>query len=216
MSLTIFGHRKLEADGVGAPEGVVSEGDQKGELDVEILGHAPPKNVPVHGPGFRDLSKDEQAQIRRLHHNLGHPSPLKLANFLKERHSDSALVQGALDFQCDSCAETKSGPDVSRPATIHENLGFNQVVGMDTATWTSQAGKRFQFSHVIDEGTLFHVGAPVISADAESQMRIFERHWMLWAGPPQTIYVDPGTEYTAGAWQDRMQEFGCSCQGECK
>ena len=207
VSLTIFGHRKSETDDVGAPDGVVSDEEQKGELDVGILGHAPPKNVPVHGPGFRDLSKDEQAQIRRLHHNLGHPSPLKLANFLKERHSDSALVQGALDFQCDSCAETKSGPDVSRPATIHENLGFNQVVGMDTATWTSQAGKRFQFSHIIDEGTLFHVGAPVISADAESQVRIFERHWMLWAGPPQTIYVDPGTEYTAGTWQDRMQSL---------
>ena len=213
VSLTIFGSRN--------PEGIVESGvprsvDPKTEgasgeigedVDVGIQGHVPPKNVPRHGPGFRDLSSDEQAQLRRLHHNLGHPNPLKFARFLKERHSDSSLVRGALDFQCDSCAETKAGPDATRPATIHENLGFNQVVGMDTATWTSSAGKRFQFSHVIDEGTLFHVGAPVVSADAASQMRVFERHWMLWAGAPPTIYVDPGTEYIAGSWQDRMQSL---------
>ena len=33
----------------------------------------------------------------------------------------------------------------------------------------------------------------------------FEKCWMLWAGTPQVVYVDPGTEYTAEAWQDRMQ-----------
>ena len=75
--------------------------------------------------------------------------------------------------QCDSCAETKAGPDSTRPGTIHENLGFNQVIGMDTAVWTNSVGKNFQFSHIIDEGTLFHVGSHVVSADTDSQIRVF-------------------------------------------
>lgn len=130
-----------------------------------------------------------EASSFRLHHNLGHPLPNNFANFLKKRHADPSLAQGALDFQCDSCAESSKGFDSSRPGVIHENLGFNQVAGMDTATWTSQAGKQFHFTHIIDEGTLFHVGAPVDSGDAESQIKIFERIWLLWAGPPQSIYL---------------------------
>jgi hypothetical protein len=173
--------------------------------DVVVVSKDPPKNVPVHGPGYMLLNGDEKAQIRRLHHNLGHPHPQKFAWFLKERHAEPHLVQGALDYQCDSCAETKAGPDSTRPGTIHENLGFNQVIGMDTAVWTNSVGKNFQFSHIIDEGTLFHVGSHVVSADTDSQIRVFEKCWMLWAGTPQVVYVDPGTEYTAEAWQDRMQ-----------
>jgi hypothetical protein len=148
-----------------------------------------------------------EASSFRLHHNLGHPLPNKFANFLKERHADPSLAQGALDFQCDSCAESSKGFDSSRPGVIHENLGFNQVAGMDTATWASQAGKQFHFTHIIDEGTLFHVAAPVDSWDAESQIKIFEHIWLLWAGPPQTIYLDPSTENTSEVWKDKMQSL---------
>ena len=204
MSLTIFGSfpksGELETMGSDKEAGTGDDGE-----DVVVVSKDPPKNVPVHGPGYMLLNGDEKAQIRRLHHNLGHPHPQKFAWFLKERHAEPHLVQGALDYQCDSCAETKAGPDSTRPGTIHENLGFNQVIGMDTAVWTNSVGKNFQFSHIIDEGTLFHVGSHVVSADTDSQIRVFEKCWMLWAGTPQVVYVDPGTEYTAEAWQDRMQ-----------
>ncbi|CAL1159010.1 unnamed protein product, partial [Cladocopium goreaui] len=204
MSLTIFGSfpksGELETMGSDKEAGTGDDGE-----DVVVVSKDPPKNVPVHGPGYMLLNGDEKAQIRRLHHNLGHPHPQKFAWFLKERHAEPHLVQGALDYQCDSCAETKAGPDPTRPGTIHENLGFNQVIGMDTAVWTNSVGKNFQFSHIIDEGTLFHVGSHVVSADTDSQIRVFEKCWMLWAGTPQVVYVDHGTEYTAEAWQDRMQ-----------
>ena len=70
--------------------------------------------------------------------------------------------------------------DSARPAAIHDDLGFNQVVGMDSAVWTNHRGRQFTFSHVIDEGTLFHLGAPVESVDVESQLRVFQQVWMLW------------------------------------
>ena len=57
----------------------------------------------------------------------------------------------------------------------------------------------------IDERILFHVGAPVSSGDADAQIKIFERIWLLWAGPPQTIYLDPLTENASQAWQNKMQ-----------
>ena len=127
--------------------------------------------------------------------------------FLKERHADPKIVQGALDFQCDSCAESRKGYETSRPAVIHEDLGFNQVVGMDTAVWTNGVGQQFSFTHIIDEGTLFHLGAPVTNTDAETQIKTFGQVWLRWAGPPQTVYVDPATEFQSGLWKDKMQSL---------
>ena len=145
-----------------------------------------------------NLTGEEKAQIRRLHHNLGHPTAERLAKFMKERHAEHRIIQGVLDFHCDSCSEGKKGFDTARPAAIHDDLGFNQVVGMDSAVWTNHRGQQFTFSHVIDEGTLE-------SVDVESQLKVFQQVWMLWAGPPQTVYVDPASEYRAEKWQDSMQ-----------
>ena len=60
---------------------------------------------------------------------------------------------------------------------------------------------------MIDEGTLFHLGAPVNNTDAETQVKTFGQIWLRWAGPPQTVYVDPATEYKSGLWQDTMQSL---------
>ena len=166
----------------------------------------PPKTAQ-HGPGFLSLSGEERGNIRRLHHNLGHPVTESFVKFLKERHADPKMVQGALDFQCDSCAESRKGYETSRPAVIHEDLGFNQVVGMDTAVWTNGVGQQFSFTHIIDEGTLFHLGAPVTNTDAETQIKTFGQVWLRWAGPPQTVYVDPATEFQSGLCKDKMQSL---------
>ena len=237
MSITVFGSRlahdppkedhKERGDSspeVEAPlgDGVLSrhesDGDkdhrdekrepiESGDVGMEIEGRSVPPSVARHGPGFLELSPEEQSQIRRIHHNLGHPATDRFVKFLKERHADPRIVRGAADFQCDSCTETKRGHETTRPAAIHDDLGFNQVVGVDTCVWTSSTGQQFSFTHVIDEGTLFHVGAPVTSADTETQIRIFERIWLLWAGPPQTVYLDPAGEYKSDLWRDRMQSL---------
>jgi len=153
-----------------------------------------------------NLLGEEKSQIRRLHHNLGHPTAERFVKFLKERHVDPRIVQGAWDYQCDSCAESKVGFDSARPAVIHDDLGFHEVVGVDTDVWTNHQGQQFSFSHVIDEGTLFHVGSSVENTDAESQIRAFQS-WLLWAGPPKTVYVDPASELWSELWQDHMQSL---------
>ena len=214
VSLTIFGG-PLENSETGEDKNGSREDRNLEGLGEEVIGDdmepTPGKGIPrgiaQHGPGFLSLSGEEKAQLRRLHHNLGHPSPEKFVRFLKERHADPNIVQGALDFQCDSCTESKRGFEASRPAVIHEDLGFHQVVGMDTAVWTNGVGQQFSFTHIIDEGTLFHLGAPVNNTDAETQVKTFGHTWLRWAGPPQTVYVDPATEYKSGLWQDTMQSL---------
>ena len=77
---------------------------------------------------------------------------------------------------------------------------------MDSVTWTSRAGQRYTFLHVIDEGTLFHAAMPAGTSQAE-RTQAFQRMWMSWAGPPQTIYVDPASAFNSEVWRTQMQSL---------
>ena len=107
-----------------------------------MQGH-PPKCIPKHGPQYLSLPHEDQLWIRETHHKMGHPDTERFARFLKSTHASSDIVAGSLDFQCDACVESQKGFQATRQAAIHEDIGFNQVVGMDMAFWTSQKGVRF-------------------------------------------------------------------------
>jgi len=177
------------------------EGKEVGEYSEGF----PPKKVAVHGPHFLGLEKDEREWIRRVHHRMGHPDPVRFCKFLKDTHADPKIVAGAFDFQCDACCEDSKGYALSRPAAIHSNLNFNDVVGLDVAYWKNDVGKEFAFLHFLDEGTLFHLGSHCFE-DADSQVRCFETVWLSWAGPPKEVYLDPAKEYTGDRWIAKMQE----------
>lgn len=172
--------------------------------DPPVLGH-PPRNVARHGPAYLGLGKDDQAWIRRVHHRMGHPDIDKMSRFLRHTHADPRIIAGARDYQCDACVESNRGFQSARPSAIHENIGFNAVVGMDMVSWTNSTGTAYEFLHVIDEGTLFHLGRPC-SSEAKQQMACFEDMWLSWAGPPQEVYVDPGSSFASEYWLNAMQE----------
>eukprot|EP00435_Cladocopium_sp_Y103_P000139 s3655_g1.t1 len=176
------------------------------DVEMEISGH-PPKNVPRHGPQFLALSKEERDWIRQVHHRMGHPDPGRFAQFLKSTHAAENIVAGALDFQCDACLETQKGFLPTRQAAIHQDLGFNEVVGMDVVSWRNGRGVEFKFVHFLDEGTLFQQGKPC-STDTEDQLRALEGSWISWAGPPKEIYTDPAKEYTSERFLGKLQEHG--------
>ena len=184
-SLTIFGEKLLprvdpESDGLGSGEigsepvlnpnvfqrcqslgsksspsklEVPDKIEDKGE---NLSGCGVPPSIARHGPGFLELSGEEKTQIRRC--TIIWDIPLlkgRLAKFLKERHAEPHIVRGAWDFQCDSCAASRVGFDSARPAAIHDDLGFNEVIGVDTAVWANHQGQQYLLTHVIDEGMLF-------------------------------------------------------------
>ena len=210
LSLTIFGQKREPSQSSNPRAGneAISElpGLTLGRSPEKDLGWAPPP-IALSGPQFRDLAADEREGIRRLHNNLGHPDPQMFAKFLKERGSEGRIVEGALQYQCSTCAESKPAPVAARPSSIHKDLDFNDVVGADGAHWQGQSGETFHFMHFLDESTLFHVGA-VSGRTVQEQIRTFEDTWLLWAGPCKTLYLDPAGEYVNDTWATYLQSEG--------
>ena len=60
-----------EGDGEGGSEFYPPEG----EVSVSAW---PPRIVPRSGPAFESLENSQKADLRRIHSNLGHPSPRKI------------------------------------------------------------------------------------------------------------------------------------------
>ena len=131
--------------------------------------------------------------------------------FLREREVDDKVIEGAGQYQCSTCAETIGAPKLARPAKIHDDLDFNDVVGADGVYWTSREGKTYHFMHFIDEGTLYHLGIPC-GRSVEDQIRAFESCWLLWAGPCSTLYLDPAGEYANDRWAEYLQHESIKVQ----
>ena len=225
LSLTIFGvkqesniPKECQPEEIGpsnSSPGTVSRragGPFPEEVDVERKPQTEfdldgPLKERQSGPAFRQLSLQQQTDLRRLHINLGHPDPDRLVKFLQSQNAEESVIQGARDMQCDACSETVAQPKLPHPSGIHEPRDFNDLVGGDGAYWTNDKGRRFHFMHFIDESTLFHVGG-VSGRSVEEQIETFERIWLTWAGPPKRMYLDPAGEYTNPKWHDFLQQEG--------
>ncbi|CAE7412933.1 RE1 [Symbiodinium natans] len=160
-----------------------------------------------HGPGYFALGESEKRELVRLHNNLGHPCTETFVRFLQERKAEPALIQGARDYSCSTCLETVPTQKLARPATIHTHRDFNDTIGMDVAYWTNSGGKKFLFTHIVDEGTLFQQASGV-GRTPEEQWEFLSDHWFQWAGPCQTLYVDPAGEYNSDYWRLKLQTVG--------
>ena len=227
ISLTIFGDREEESHVPAAipPSSVASEALESvpnksvvpADSSVpEVSSTNPnvnleegwaPKIIPKSGPDFLKLGATEKADLRRLHNNLGHPDVSKLVRLLTEQGAKPEIVAAARDMVCDTCVETQTRPRLSQPGRIHPARDFNDVVGADGAYWTNRHGKVFHFMHFIDEATLYHVGSRC-SRKTEDQIQSFVTNWLQWAGPCQTLYLDPAGEYVSDAWATYLQSEG--------
>ena len=202
------GHETPENQGAVTSESSNAEESSSGEVrPTGLIDGFPPKAIPKHGPAYLSLSEEDKITLSRLHNNLGHPAAEVLVKFLTERKAEPYMIQAARDFSCSVCLETVSQPKLSRPAKIHVDGDFGDVVGMDVAYWTNSEGRTFMFTHILDEATLFQQ-AEATGRTSEEQFEALADHWFQWAGPCKTLYVDPAGEYTGDVWRDRLQQEG--------
>ncbi|CAE7708982.1 GIP [Symbiodinium sp. CCMP2592] len=201
--LTIFGKSKDSPDvpqsnvagdtqassSIRSSEGCVP---QAGSLP-DMQGWAPPP-IPIHGPAFRNLSKEDRSQLIRIHNNLGHPAPTTLAKHLKAAGEKPAMVEAALDYQCDACLEATE-PRHQRPSKLPEALEFNDLIGVDGFFFKSKSGFRAYVLHALDEASCFHLGRRALTRGTTHATSALSDFWLSWAGNPRRVYLDPAGEF---------------------
>ena len=131
-----------------------------------------PLSATVSGPKFLQLSDHDKGVIRKLHRNLGHPTANRLARHLTETQASPQLVEGAKDFQCESCAELQA-PQKATPG-----------ISIDGFEWKSQSGLTVYVLHIIDDATRFHIGQRT-QRDSQLLTKGVKDMWLQWAGIPK-------------------------------
>ncbi|OLQ06719.1 Copia protein [Symbiodinium microadriaticum] len=189
--ITVFAQTKPTVSTPELPERTDVQSRDVTTPDLE--GWAPPP-VPLHGPAFRSLTSEEKCRLRRIHNNLGHPSPETLARHLKAANESPSLIEAALDFQCDVCLESTE-PRHQRPSKLPEPRDFNDLIGIDGFFFKSQSGYRAYAIHALDEASCFR--APSRLGDHAKQA--LNDFWISWAGPPKQVYLDPAGEFRCRA-----------------
>lgn len=185
------------------PSNSQHEISQEDEVDRETVDLASQK----HGPRFLALKPEMQAWLLKVHRNLGHPGAQKLATFCKQLGCPNEMVQAIGDLRCSTCLEN-GRPTISRPSAIHENCDFGDVVSMDGVVWTNRSGTQFYIYHFIDQSTSYHTAVVATSHSAEQAIQAFARGWVQWAGPPNLLCMDAGSELNAEEFLSFLQKHG--------
>ena len=142
---------------------------------------------------FQALPKWEQSQLLLMHRNLGHPSNERFAKALQANGQRPEMVRAAAELKCSVCA-ANAAPKHQRPSRLKELLDFNYRIYLDGIKWTSRTGESFQFYHIVDAGTHFHVAFIAPAHTSKDVISLIHQHWINWAGSPQELKVDSGTE----------------------
>ena len=163
-----------------------------------------------HGPAFRALSKEDQALLLKIHKNVGHPGPEKMAYLLRQQGYRPELIAAIPDLSCSAC-KMMSRPKISRPSAIHSPCDFNDVISIDGYTWKNQHGTSFHFYHIIDASTNFHVARYAPNRSVEHAIDAITQAWFAWAGSPNEMVVDAATELNAETFANFTQQNNIKC-----
>ena len=165
-----------------------------------------PAAVTQSGPAFKRLPQSDQAMIRKLHKNLGHPTSERLANHLAYQKAREDIVEGARDYLCSSCVERKP-PKLNPPGQLKDRLEFNTKIWIDGFEWKSASGLKVYVLHFIDDATQFHLGRRTVR-DSDQAQRVMEECWTSWAGTPEEVVIDCGGEFVSERWKTFLQKEG--------
>ena len=149
----------------------------------------------------------ERSLLVRIHKNLGHPAIQTLSQVLRQKGYPRTMIQALEDFRCSTCLAQQK-PKIPRPATLKSETDFADKISCDGVTWTNKDGQSFHFYHYLDLGTNFQVATPAPSRAADQAIEKFTSAWLMWAGPPNEMITDAGTEFTSEAFGQFMQQNG--------
>ena len=160
---------------------------------------------------FMSLSPEERACNIKIHQNLGHPSKEKLGEVLRQQGYDARIIQGLQRMRCSVCLSQQK-PSIQKPATLKEDLDFNDKIGVDGVTFTTKQGSPMHFYHVVDYSTNYQAAFAAPSKSSTAIVETLVNGWFQWAGPPGHLVTDAGTELTSHEFATMTNQFNIKLQ----
>ena len=161
---------------------------------------------PKQPESFQALTTQEKQSLVRIHKNLGHPNPERFSSLLRQQGFRSEVARAALDYQCSIC-KSQAKPRLHYPATIRDELDFNDRISLDGFKWTNKDGHTFHVYHIVDWATNFQVAQIAPSKSTEQLIEAIITMWFAWAGAPGELVVDAGTEMNSEEFCQFIQAY---------
>ena len=149
--------------------------------------------------------------LQKLHKNLGHPATHDLVRILKHGSASNRAIELAKNLSCDFC-KANIRPHVPLPARPNRVNAFNQSVGVDVK-WLPgfKPNQQIKALNMVDQGSCFQQVVPFFEQETTEVIRkLFDTHWVKWAGPPQEIIVDQARTNLGEAFQGWLDNQGVS------
>ena len=158
-----------------------------------------------HGPLFRQLNREEQQWLLKLHRNLGHPGSMKLQEYCRQLGCDQRIVKAIDHLRCSTCLEAVQ-PVIARPSAIHTAGDFGDNISMDGFTWTNHQGTQFHVYHFVDQSTGYQTAVCSPSRSSDMAIRAVIQGWISWAGAPSQLCLDAATEFNSEIFMNFLQK----------
>ena len=133
-----------------------------------------------------------EAVLKRLHNNLGHPSPSELVRVLKHGQASDRALGLAAKFKCSVC-ESMKGPAIANPANPSYVSVFNHKIGIDVKHLQGwQLNQKIRALNIVDYASNFQMMIPFFETETAAVLRrLLNERWLAWAGTPREIVMDP-------------------------
>ena len=149
--------------------------------------------------------------LTKLHNNLGHPSVRDLTRILKNAGATEQAISLAKDFEkrCSVCVQ-RQRPTPCLPASPSVCLDFNHRIGIDVKVvpgW--KANQRIKCLNIVDYASSYQVMIPFYEVETSEVLRqAYMNCWLLCAGPPVEVLMNPGRTTTADSFVAMLEQAG--------
>ena len=168
----------------------VNNVDESGDEDDHVPASA---SLGTHTGSVAALMK----AIKKLHCNLGHPSPRRLARAIRLSGGSEAALAAAMSFVCETCKRLKHPAPTNAASLGKITQEFNEKVGVDLFTLADLSGAVRTFINLVCWGTNFQIVAPCPSKRPDVVFAAFLSAWCLCFGVPRELVHDRGGEFEA-------------------
>lgn len=135
--------------------------------------------------------------VRRAHYNLGHPSNSALVRIMRTARCDKDAIEYAKHTKCPTCIRRPPPQRIPRATMPYRPTRFGHIVGLDLKFLKDHRQEEHVLLNILDMATLYNI---LVRCDAKRPADIltqFKAYWIKWAGSPEKIVVDQGSEFGA-------------------